>query len=73
MSLIADLTGLSRQNAVLALQIGDGWTHCIMTTSATLIAALGVERIPYCLWLKFIFKLNIYLMNLSSIMVVICL
>ncbi|WP_308061942.1 hypothetical protein, partial [Francisella tularensis] len=38
----------------LAFQIGDGWTHCIMPTSATLIAALGVARIPYGLWLKFI-------------------
>ncbi|WP_325176543.1 hypothetical protein, partial [Francisella tularensis] len=39
----------------IAFQIGDGWTHCIMPTSATLIAALGVARIPYGLWLKFIF------------------
>ncbi|MDE4963750.1 short-chain fatty acid transporter, partial [Francisella tularensis subsp. holarctica] len=59
--------------AVLAFQIVDGWTHCIMPTSATLIAALGVARIPYCLWLKFIFKFYLYLMTLSSIMVVLCL
>ncbi|MDE5032062.1 short-chain fatty acid transporter, partial [Francisella tularensis subsp. holarctica] len=57
MSLFADLTGLSRQIAVLAFHIGDGWTHCIMPTSSTLIAALGVARIPYVLSLKFIFKL----------------
>lgn len=73
MSPLADLTGLSRQIAVLAFQLGDGWTHCIMPTSATLMAVLGVARIPYGLWLKFIFKFYLYLMTLSSIMVVICL
>ncbi|WP_234360517.1 hypothetical protein [Francisella tularensis] len=44
-----------------------------MPTSANLIVALGVARIPYGLWLKFIFKFYLYLMTLSSIMVVICL
>ncbi|MBK2343950.1 putative basic amino acid antiporter YfcC [Francisella tularensis subsp. novicida] len=71
MSPLADLTGLSRQIAVLAFQLGDGWTHCLMPTSATLMAVLGVARIPYGLWLKFIFKFYLYLMTLSSIMIVI--
>ncbi|API87733.1 hypothetical protein F7310_01450 [Francisella uliginis] len=71
MSPLADLTGLSRQIAVLAFQLGDGWTHCLMPTSATLMAVLGAARIPYGLWLKFIFKFYLYLMALSSIMIII--
>lgn len=65
MSPLADLTGLSRQIAVLAFQLGDGWTHCLMPTSATLMAILGIALIS--LWLKFIFKFYLYLMTLSSI------
>lgn len=71
MSPLADLTGISRQIAVLAFQLGDGWTHCLMPTSATLMAVLGAARIPYGLWLKFIFKFYLYLMALSSIMIII--
>lgn len=71
MSPLADLTGLSRQIAVLAFQLGDGWTHCLMPTSATLMAVLGVARIPYGLWLRFIFKFYLYLMTLSCIMIVV--
>ncbi|BCD92607.1 hypothetical protein fh0823_27460 [Francisella halioticida] len=71
MSPLADLTGLSRQIAVLAFQLGDGWTHCLMPTSATLMAVLGAARIPYGLWVKFIFKFYLYLMTLSSIMIII--
>ncbi|EDX19034.1 hypothetical protein FTE_1324 [Francisella tularensis subsp. novicida FTE] len=47
MSSLADLTELSRQIAVLAFQLGDGWTHCLMPTSATLMTVLGVARTPY--------------------------
>lgn len=71
MSPLADLTGISRQIAVLAFQLGDGWTHCLMPTSATLMAVLGVARIPYGIWLKFIFKFYLYLMALSSFMIIV--
>ena len=43
MSPLADLTGVSR----LAFQLGDGWTHCLVPTSATLMAVIGVARVPY--------------------------
>ena len=71
MSPLADLNGISRQIAVLAFQLGDGWTHCLMPTSAVLMAVLGVAKVPYDKWLKFIFKFYLYLMTLSVIMIVI--
>ncbi|MFC4892843.1 putative basic amino acid antiporter YfcC [Pseudofrancisella aestuarii] len=71
MSPLADLNGISRQIAVLAFQLGDGWTHCLMPTSALLMAVLGIAKIPYGKWLKFIFKFYLYLMLLSTIMMII--
>jgi len=70
MSPLADLTGVSRQIAVLAFQLGDGWTHCLVPTSAPLMAVLGVARVPYGLWVKFIFKFYLFLMFLSIFMIV---
>jgi uncharacterized ion transporter superfamily protein YfcC len=70
MSPLADLSGVSRQIAVLAFQLGDGWTHCIVPTSATLMAVLGVARVPYGLWVKFIFKFYLYVMSMSCLMII---
>lgn len=65
MAPLSDLVGVGRQIAVLAFQLGDGWTHCIMPTSAALMGTLGVARIEYASWLKFILKFYIFLMLLS--------
>ena len=70
MSPLADLSGVSRQIDVLAFQLGDGWTHCIVPTSATLMAVLGVARVPYGLWVKFIFKFYLYVMSMSCLMII---
>ncbi|MBO4489204.1 MAG: YfcC family protein [Bacteroidales bacterium] len=52
----SDLMGVSRQLTVLAFQFGDGFTNMITPTSGVLIAVLGVARIPYAQWFKFIWK-----------------
>ena len=54
---IADLTGVTRQTAVLAFQFGDGFTNMIVPTSPVLIGILGIARIPYDRWLRFILPL----------------
>ena len=71
MAPLSDLVGVSRQIAVLAFQLGDGWTHCIMPTSGPLMATLAVSRVDYTIWVKFIFKFYAYLMLLSMVFVVI--
>ena len=71
MSPLADLNGVSRQIAVLAFQLGEGWTHCLMPTSGILIAVLGASKIAYGTWVKFIFKFYLYLMILSAITIMI--
>lgn len=55
MSEFSDIIGLSRQITVLAFQFGDGFTNMITPTSGVLIGCLGIARIPYSKWLKFIF------------------
>lgn len=64
---LADMVGLSRQIAVLAFQLGDGLTNCIIPTSAALIGCLGVVRVDWTVWLKFVWKLQLWLFALASI------
>ncbi|WP_214000400.1 putative basic amino acid antiporter YfcC [Arsukibacterium sp.] len=63
---LADMVGLSRQIAVLAFQLGDGLTNCIIPTSAALIGCLGVVRVDWTIWLKFVWKLQLWLFALAS-------
>lgn len=54
MAPIADLTGLSRQTAVLAYQFGDGFTNMVVPTNPVLMGMLALARIPYQRWLRFV-------------------
>ena len=54
MAPIADLTGLTRQTAVLAYQFGDGFTNMIVPTNPVLMGMLGLAKIPYQRWLRFV-------------------
>ena len=54
MAPFSDLVGLSRQATVMAFQFGDGFTNMITPTSGVLIGALGIAKIPYDKWLKWI-------------------
>lgn len=62
MAPLADLVGVSRQISVLAFQLGDGLTNIIIPTSASLIGCLGVARIDWSTWLKFIWKPILFLL-----------
>lgn len=64
---LSDMLGLSRQIAVLAFQLGDGLTNCIIPTSAALIGCLGVVRVDWTVWLKFAWKLQLCLFALASL------
>lgn len=52
MAPLAQLVGVSKQVAVLAFQLGDGFTNCIVPTSAALMGTLGVSRVEWTQWLK---------------------
>lgn len=70
MAPLADIVGVSRQVAVLAFQLGDGFTNILVPTSASLMATLGVCRVDWGDWLKFIWRFLLILALASSVMVV---
>ena len=70
MAPFSDVIGISRQATVMAFQFGDGFTNMITPTSAVLIGALGIARIPYELWVKWFFKLLLLLVVLGFLLLV---
>ena len=61
MTQFADLTNISRQAVVLAFQFGDGFTNMLTPTSGVLIGCLGIAKIPYATWLKWVWKFILFL------------
>lgn len=70
MSQFSDLIGLSRQATVMAFQLGDGFTNMITPTSGVLIGVLGVAKIPYDKWVKWIMPLMIVLILLGFLLLI---
>ncbi len=68
MAPFADIIGLSRQATVLAFQFGDGFTNMITPTSGVLIAVLGLARIPYAVWAKWVWKFILALIVLGLLL-----
>ena len=54
MSQFSDLIGISRQTTVIIFQFGDGFTNMITPTSGVLIGVLGIAKIPYEKWFKWV-------------------
>ena len=71
MAPLADLVGVSRQTAVLAYQFGDGFTNILVPTNAVLVGILGLARIPYDRWFRFVFPFMIKIWILGSIAMVV--
>lgn len=65
MAPLSDLVGVSRQVAVIAFQLGDGLTNIIVPTSAALIGCLGIAKIDWLVWAKFIFKFMAVLLSIA--------
>ena len=70
MAPFSDLIGISRQATVVAFQFGDGFTNMITPTSGVLMAALGVARIPWDKWVRFIWKFILVLIILGGILLI---
>ena len=68
MAPFSDVIGLSRQATVMAYQFGDGITNMITPTSAVLIGALGIAKVPYEVWAKWFWKILALLMILGFLL-----
>jgi len=64
------LIGVSRQATVVAFQLGDGFTNMITPTSGVLIGVLGVARIPYDKWVKWVFPFLIILIIVGFLLLI---
>ena len=71
MAPISDIVGVSRQVAVLAYQMGDGFMNMIVPTNAVLMGILGICGIPYGRWFRFIWPLMLQLLVMGSISLVV--
>ena len=56
---------------VLAYQYGDGFTNQIIPTSGVLMATLGMAKIPYERWFKFIWPLMVFWHVIGTIAVIV--
>ena len=70
MAPFSDMIGVSRQATVLAFQFGDGFTNMITPTSGVLIAVLGIARIPYGKWFKWILPLILILVLVGFLLLI---
>lgn len=57
MAPLADLLHMPRQAAVMAFQLGDGLCNFVIPTSGVTMGVLGIARIPFAIWVRWIGKL----------------
>ena len=70
MAPFSELIGISKQTTVMAFQFGDGFTNMITPTSGVLMAALGVARIPWDKWVRFIWKFILLLVVIGALLLI---
>lgn len=70
MAPFSDLIGISRQATIMAYQFGDGFTNMITPTSAVLMGVLGVAKIPFEKWVKWVWPLILMLVILGFILLI---
>ncbi len=70
MAPLSDLIGIPKQASVMAFQFGDGFTNMITPTSGVLIGVLGVAKIPYDKWFKFILPFMIIIIIVALLLLI---
>lgn len=70
MAPLADLIGVERQVAVVAYQLGDGFTNFIVPTSGCLLGVLAAAKLEWGNWAKFQIKFQGVLLVCASATVI---
>lgn len=68
---LSDLIGVSRQQAVLAYQMGSGFADAIVPTSASLMGVLAVARIGWGTWARWQIKMQGLFFALGTVAMVV--
>jgi uncharacterized ion transporter superfamily protein YfcC len=66
-----DLLGVTRQTIVLAYQLGDGMSNILTPTSGYFMAALGILKIPWSVWVRWLLPLFAVWFVMGSIAVLV--
>jgi uncharacterized ion transporter superfamily protein YfcC len=69
MTPLADVLGVTRQTAVFAFTCGDGFSNTVIPTSGILMASLGLAKVPYDRWLRFMAPLLLQLLTLAAVFI----
>ncbi|HPC98540.1 MAG TPA: AbgT family transporter [Bacteroidales bacterium] len=70
MAEFSDIVGLTRQATIMAFQFGAGLTDMIAPTSGVLMGVLGMARIPYAKWLKWVMPILIILVIVGFLLLI---
>ncbi|MCG8532311.1 MAG: AbgT family transporter, partial [Desulfovibrionales bacterium] len=62
---LADLVGLTRQTAVFAFDLGDGFSNMIFPTNALLLIGLSFTVVSYPQWMRWTWKVQVGIALLS--------
>jgi uncharacterized ion transporter superfamily protein YfcC len=71
MAPLSDVLGLTRQTAVFAFTCGDGFSNMVIPTSGILMASLGLGKVPYERWLRFMAPLLLQLLAVAAVFIAI--
>ena len=68
---LSDMMGITRQSAIQAFALGDGFTNMIYPTNVVLLITLGVAGVSYAKWIRWTWKIQLGLIALSVIVLLI--
>ncbi len=68
---LGDLVGITRQTNVLAYQLGNGLTNVFIPTQGYFMAALGILKIPWDKWVRWLLPLLLTWLGLGMAAVII--
>jgi uncharacterized ion transporter superfamily protein YfcC len=71
MAPLSDVLGLTRQTAVFAFTCGDGFSNMVIPTGGILMASLGLAKVPYDRWLRFMVPLLLQLLAVAAVFIAI--
>lgn len=70
MAPLSDIIGVSRQTAVLAYQLGDGFTNFAIPWNGITLAVLNIGFVPIWAWFKWAWKLQAWLVLVCMLLLV---
>ncbi|HLQ70934.1 MAG TPA: C4-dicarboxylate ABC transporter permease [Bacillota bacterium] len=71
MTPLSDLTGVSRQTAVFAFQLGDAISNVFVPTSGIVMGALAIARISWVKWMRWLLPLVLIQYVLGGVLLII--